>query len=305
MFFIKAFEGKNEWWRYLLGFLGIFLILAIVVQVSMFILLSMYPSLDDLDPDSWQNVNMNLNVKLLFDLSSFVLGFFLFFVLFQGLHHRSYQSLIDPFPPLKIKPFYMMLGLLLGALLLLEGAVAYIDPSNYHFNYQGVDFWFLLMISLLLIPLQAGLEELIFRSYLFQALVMRMGNLWLPMIITSIIFALMHGFNPEIAQYGYLNPLVYYFLTGIFLSIIVVMEDNLYLAWAFHSANNILAACFFGYEGSALETYSLYKMIELDMQYLVLQALVQFTILLFLFKWIRKWGSFSILWKPIVRPEIT
>jgi len=62
-----------------------------------------------------------------------------------------------------------------------------------------------------------------------------------PLIITSVIFGLLHGLNPEVEKLGWIS-MVYYIGTGLVLGIFTLMDEGTELALGFHAANNIVAA---------------------------------------------------------------
>ena len=63
-------------------------------------------------------------------------------------------------------------------------------------------------------------------------------NRWVPLVITSSIFGLLHFANPEVEKLGY-GIMVFYIGTGFFLGIITLMDEGLELALGFHAANNL------------------------------------------------------------------
>ncbi len=62
-----------------------------------------------------------------------------------------------------------------------------------------------------------------------------------PLILTSVIFGLLHGLNPEVEKLGWIS-MVYYIGTGLVLGIFTLMDEGTELALGFHAANNIIAA---------------------------------------------------------------
>ena len=60
-----------------------------------------------------------------------------------------------------------------------------------------------------------------------------------PLIITSLIFGLLHLANPEVEKLGYLI-LFFYIGTGLFLGIITLMDEGMELALGFHAGNNLI-----------------------------------------------------------------
>ncbi len=134
--------------------------------------------------------------------------------------------------------------------------VTYMFDSKRFFSYA--------LVSLLLIPLQSGTEEIIFRGYLNQGFSHILKNNWVAFFITSCLFASMHLANPESvsgAEGGSLNHLLVmsgYFLFGFILCVIVYFEGGLEAVIGVHAANNMFAAIFVNYEGSVLPTPSLF-----------------------------------------------
>ncbi len=131
-------------------------------------------------------------------------------------------------------------------------------PDNYVFNFDVAQFIPLAIIAVLLIPLQTSFEEYFFRGHMMQGLGLVTKNRWLPLVVTSVLFGLMHLANPEVEKLGY-GLLVYYISTGFFLGIITLMDDGLELALGFHAANNLITALLVTADWTAFQTPSLYK----------------------------------------------
>ena len=64
---------------------------------------------------------------------------------------------------------------------------------------------------------------------------------FVALILTSVIFGLLHGLNPEVEKLGWIS-MVYYIGTGLILGIFTLMDEGTELALGFHAANNIVAA---------------------------------------------------------------
>ena len=82
------------------------------------------------------------------------------------------------------------------------------------------------------------------------------GNRWVPLVVTSLAFGLMHIVNPEIEKIGYSIISVYIGL-GFFLGIITLMDEGLELALGFHAANNMIIALLVTADWTALQTNSI------------------------------------------------
>lgn len=117
--------------------------------------------------------------------------------------------------------------------------------------------------GLLLIPIQSAFEELALRGQLLQYISkFRPAQPWRAWLITSLIFALLHGFNMEIAEYGFMAMMLQYLMFGLFLGAFALMDEGLELAIGIHIGNNLFSLFFVGYTGSSIDTPSLFKQVS-------------------------------------------
>lgn len=134
----------------------------------------------------------------------------------------------------------------------------YLSPSDFVVQFNWEKFLPFAIIALLLIPLQTSFEEYFFRGYLMQGLGWIFKNRWMPLIITSVSFGLMHIANPEVGKIGHII-MVYYIGTGFFLGMITLLDESLELALGFHAANNLIGALLVTADWTAFQTYSVLK----------------------------------------------
>jgi membrane protease YdiL (CAAX protease family) len=123
-------------------------------------------------------------------------------------------------------------------------------------NFKLIPFLTLLVIAVLMIPIQTTVEELIFRGYLMHGFGRLTKNRWGPLLITSVIFGMLHLWNPEIDKLG-IELIWYYIGTGLFLGVITLMDDGMELALGFHAANNLITALLVTASWTAFQTESL------------------------------------------------
>ncbi|MBC7883990.1 MAG: CPBP family intramembrane metalloprotease, partial [Saprospiraceae bacterium] len=137
------------------------------------------------------------------------------------------------------------------------------------------------------------------RGYIMQGIAFFSKNKWLSILLSSIIFGMVHGTNPEVAKYGFWTMQFYYILAGVFLALITVLDDGLELALGVHAATNIFGATLFTYEGSVLQTDSLFIISEINPWQLIVAFVVACTF--FIFICFRKfhWPSLSSLFLPL------
>ncbi len=131
-----------------------------------------------------------------------------------------------------------------------------INPDDYVWNFKLIPFLTLLVIAVLMIPIQTTVEELIFRGYLMHGFGRLTKNRWGPLLITSVIFGMLHLWNPEIDKLG-IELIWYYIGTGLFLGVITLMDDGMELALGFHAANNLITALLVTASWTAFQTESL------------------------------------------------
>ena len=84
-------------------------------------------------------------------------------------------------------------------------------------------------------------------------------NRWFPLILTSVLFGIMHSANPEVAEIGYFKMMIFYVGTGLLLGIMTLMDEGLELALGFHLGNNLMAALLITADWSALQTDSIFR----------------------------------------------
>ena len=132
------------------------------------------------------------------------------------------------------------------------------DNSNVVWNFKPLNFFILLIISLLLFPFQIGLEEYLFRGYLMQQIGIAVRNRWFPLLFTSIVFGLFHTANPEVAEMGF-GVMIFYIGTGLLLGAMTLMDEGMELALGFHLGNNLMASILLTSDFSAIQTDALFK----------------------------------------------
>lgn len=252
MFIEQAFKGKNDWWRVLVTTLissGIFLLNFVAFLIlpkeeieKSYDLMKGFPN--------WLSLTINLLPFVV------LLGFL--FLLVRALHERSILSLSTSRNSFDFKRFAFSLGLIVFFTLFTFGISYYYDSSMIQWNFDPTKFAILLMISLLLFPFQIGLEEYLFRGYFMQQIGIVAKNRWTPLVITSILFGVLHSANPEVAELGF-GVMIFYIGTGLLLGIMTLMDEGMELALGFHLGNNLMAALLITSDFSALQTDAVFK----------------------------------------------
>lgn len=105
-----------------------------------------------------------------------------------------------------------------------------------------------LFLEIAIMIVVAFVEELLFRGYLLNNLLLSM-NKWGALSITAALFSLFHGSNPDITLFAVLNI----FLAGILLGINYIFTKNLWFGIFFHFAWNYFQGPVLGYDVSGLK----------------------------------------------------
>ncbi|ENK1242139.1 CPBP family intramembrane metalloprotease [Clostridium botulinum] len=97
--------------------------------------------------------------------------------------------------------------------------------------------------------IQSATEEILVRGWLMNVLGAKY-NITIGLIFSSLLFALLHFFNPNVSFVAILNL----FITGIVFGLYVIKTKNLWGACGLHAAWNFFQGNIFGFEVSGMET---------------------------------------------------
>ena len=170
----------------------------------------------------------------------------------------------------------------------------FMKPEDFEVHFDLIPFLILVVIGTLLIPFQTTVEEYVFRGYLMQGFANLSKNRWFPLVMTSVIFGMMHLANPEVVKMG--NVIfVYYIGTGLFLGLITLMDEGMELALGFHAANNLISALLVTSDWSAFQTHSIFKDVsepEAGLN-IIIPVFVIYPILLLIFRRKYNWTNWK------------
>ena len=257
----QAYKGKNEWWRYLLSLITVFLGWQVLGIIPLFVVA--FNESDDFEElikssqSAFGDLGINSNLYLFVMLLTFVFGLIFLLISVKNIHHRSITSLVTSRDKIDWKRIFYGFGLWFLLSLLFMALDYVISPDHYVYNFKPEAFAILVLVVVVLMPLQTGFEELLFRAYLMQGIGGWFKNAAVPFLFTSIMFGLMHGFNPEVEKLGYMI-LLYYIGTGFLFGIVTLMDEGSELALGLHAANNIVAAVFVTVNWAAFQTDALF-----------------------------------------------
>lgn len=296
MYFSQVYKVQHDWWRYIIGTIGAIVGVGVFSMPHVFALFAKTFT-GEADQSQFGDVNYLLtlfepNLNLVFLLLPFVGGLVALLLMIKFLHKQSFRMLTTAREKIDWKRFwfaFLFWGIISSSLICLD---YFTNPDGYQWNFQPTKFAVLFVLAVLLIPLQTSFEEYLFRGYLMQGIGVLVKNRWFPLILTSVIFGLLHIANPEIEKLGYVL-LVYYIGTGFFLGIMTIMDDGLELALGFHAANNLFTALLVTADWTAFQTHSIFKDVSdptvasfIDV---FAPVFIIFPVLLFIFAKVYKW----------------
>lgn len=263
MYIEQAYKSLHEGWRYIVGFLIIFVIGwqflgAIPLMVGAIVKAeNMNEFMESSESMFVPLFKDDLNLLLVLMLFTFIGGLVALILVVKYLHKQRFIELVTSRK--KIDWSRVFFAFSIWAIFAIVSTVIgyYLAPEELLWNFNLMPFLGLLLISLLLLPLQTSFEELLFRGYLMQGIGIMAKNRWVPLVITSLIFGLMHIANPEIGKLGY-SVLSVYIGLGFFFGIITLMDDGMELALGFHAANNMIIALLVTSDWTALQTNSIF-----------------------------------------------
>jgi hypothetical protein len=241
----QAFKGNNEWYHWVFTIIIVFIGWQVLGVIPLIMAAAAYSenmtAFTNAAADNFMGLGINKNLFLFLMLFTFSIGLVFLIIGIKYIHQRSITSLVTSRRKIDWKRFwfgFFSWGILVVVLSMIG---IYVAPENYTFNFNAKPFFILVAISIIFIPLQTSLEELLFRGYFMQGLGILAKNKWVPLILTSVCFGLLHGANPEVQKLGSILMVVY-IGTGFFYGITTLMDEGTELSLGLHAANNMIAA---------------------------------------------------------------
>ncbi len=241
------------------------------------------------DPSSLAPLGLDQNVNLILTVFPFIIGILAFFVLIKPLNNRTFKSVINGTSSFRWNRFISsaLIWLTLSAIYLFVCIKT--NPSNFSLNNATITLLPLIIVAFVLIPFQASFEEILFRGYLMQGFTVLLRNRLFSLVITSVLFGLMHGLNPEVETFGFWTMMPQYILFGLIFGIITVLDDGIEAAMGAHTANNIFLIVMNTNESSALQSDALFRQHNIypwtEFTALLIMGILVIAIMKILFRW--------------------
>ncbi|MBC7642000.1 MAG: CPBP family intramembrane metalloprotease [Flavobacterium sp.] len=297
MFLEQAFNKENQFWKYIIGSLGVIFVTTIGQIPFMIAVFYKTVILDKKTFPSDQGIMMKLldsNLTLFLLTLSFAFGLVGLYFVIRFIHN---QTLLSVTTSRKAVDWGRILfSFLLWTLFTITTTLIsyFAKPEFFVINFHLIPFIILFLIAVIMIPLQTSCEEYIFRGYLMQGFGNLSGNKWFPLLMTSLIFGGMHLMNPEVDKMGNII-MIYYIGTGLVLGIMTLMDDGMELSLGFHAANNLVGALLVTADWTVFQTNSIFidKSEPEVFSGILLPVFVIYPILLFIFSQKYGWSNWK------------
>lgn len=317
MYIAQAYKFLHDWWRYFAVGLGIVFIATQVGSIPllgalMFKIMSDGGDMTALADTSTMMNTLESNLTFFLLLLSFAVGLLALYLTVKYVHKQPWVTLTTSRKKTDWGRIWFGFALI-AAFTIVTTLVDYyyLSPESYVLQFDLIPFLILAAIGIIMVPLQTSMEEYFFRGYWMQGIGVLAGNKWLPLVVTSTLFGLLHIANPEVEKIGYII-LVYYIGTGFFLGIITLMDEGLELALGFHAGNNLVGALLVTADWTVFQTNSIFKDIaEPTVGFMaIMPVFIIYPILIFImakkYKW-TNWNEklFGKVHRPLPEPNET
>ena len=305
-----GYKGNNNVWWYVLTmflvFVGINLASIPLIIVALETVDFDMVKFQEAAETSFTTIGIDTNLYLFLMIFTFAFAILVLFLCVKYMHKKKFLSIITSRSKLDWKRIFFAFVLWgsVSTVLILIGI--FMSPEDYTWNFKLVPFTILLLVSFLFLPFQTSAEEFIFRGYLMQGFAILAKNKWFPLLMTSLIFGLLHGMNPEVDKLGPV-VMVFYIGTGLLFGITTLMDEGTELALGLHASNNIVAAFLVSTDWMVFQTDALYldtsePTVGLEMFFSVL---ILYPLLLVVFSKKYGWSNweeklFGVVEKPLL-----
>ena len=309
MFLEKVYEGKNDIGRWVAMIVIVVIASQVVgalpLGVMIYLKMAEYP---DLLPNPENLLDLSAYeispiAGLVLMIIPFVLGLITLLALVKPIHERPMLSVVTGHLSFRWKKFFWGAGVWLLLISVYAFIATITGIQKIELQFDPTTLFTLAAVSIILLPLQTGFEEVLFRGYLMQGFAKIFKYRWLPLLVTALIFGGLHFFNPEVKEFGAMIVMPQYIWFGIFFGICALMDEGLELAWGVHAINNIFLSVFFTQDSSALQTPALYRITDFNPLADLIALFILSIIFIFVASKKYKWPEWNYLLAKMDKPD--
>ena len=232
-------ENKNRGWQRVL-----LIIFPFILTIGIFQFIGAWIAGADLNNIDFQKTSEQDLIMSFFSLIGTLLVIWVF------IKYVDKEKFVNLGFDAKNRRYEFIVGIVIGAFIMTTAYSLLLFLGE--INFQSVNFDFKeIILSILTFIIVSVMEEVLFRGYILKNLMISF-NKYIALIVSSILFSLAHGFNPNIDLFGLTNI----FLAGILLGISYIHTKNLWFPIALHLSWNFFQTIF-GFNVSGQKSYSL------------------------------------------------
>jgi len=232
-------EKKNRGWQRVL-----LIIFPFILTIGIFQFIGAWIAGADLNNIDFQKTSEQDLIMSFFSLIGTLLVIWVF------IKYVDKEKFVNLGFDAKNRRYEFIVGIVIGAFIMTTAYSLLLFLGE--INFQSVNFDFKeIILSILTFIIVSVMEEVLFRGYILKNLMISF-NKYIALIVSSILFSLAHGFNPNIDLFGLTNI----FLAGILLGISYIHTKNLWFPIALHLSWNFFQTIF-GFNVSGQKSYSL------------------------------------------------
>jgi len=238
MYIAQAYKGLHEGWKYVIGFVVIFLVAAQLIGAIPLMGAIMYKTIQTGEMINMSDMSaiytlFDPNTTLFLMLIPFVVGMIALFLWTKFLHKLDFTSLSTSRKKIDWKRAGFAFSLWAMVTIVLTVVDYKLSPENYEWNFDLNKFAVLAVIGIVLIPIQTSFEEYLFRGYLMQGIGVNSKNKQFAFIILYIIFSILL----MIFIHQYFNSVLYNISIGSLLVIFYVLLKSVFEKNNFFDSN--------------------------------------------------------------------
>lgn len=221
----------------------------------------------------------------------FVVALFFLWLGVRFVHRKRFMSIVTSHRPFRVERLFM--GILLwGGLLFAFLAIGmWLQPEAVQYVFSMQSFLPVLVVALILLPIQTWYEEFFIRGWLLQGLGLATRSPWISLVLTSVLFASLHLFNPEAKAYGILAVLPQYLLPALMFGAITLLDEGQELAMGMHFVNNLFGTLIITSANSAIQASTIWRTETTDIGMENISYVVMMMITVAFLWWRYKWKA--------------
>lgn len=236
------------------------------------------------DPLNFKLLGWDMTLIFAMIMCQFVIGLAAVWLTERVMLKKKFRWVLTGFKRFRWGRMLLSLGIWVSFMGVYQLITYLVDPTTISFTVDWQKFMVFMPVALIMVPLQSAYEEIAIRGQLMQGLIrLAPRQPYLPLFLTSLIFALLHFMNNEVQEYGAWLMMAHYFTFGLVLGAFALMDEGLEMSIGIHAGNNIFSLCLVSYPGSSIETPALMQQNSMtaSLDYLVMIGFVGLMYLIF------------------------